>query len=87
MQARPGVPWIDSPVPYFSSHGYSELMASGLEYEITGKRIKVSIPKTVPKEEQQMILERLKQIGADGLIKFEMVVQQTQDVELIIVVE
>jgi hypothetical protein len=67
MNVRPGVPWINSPQPYFTSHGYSELLAYGLPYTIEGKTVKVIISKSLPEEKREEIILHLKTIAFDGL--------------------
>ena len=88
MFIRTGVPYIEPPAPYFSGHGYSELIASGLKHKINGKRVEVSIPKTMPPTERDFIIEKLKHLGFDGTIRFEAnYARETETVELLIVVE
>ena len=88
MNVRPGVPWVDPPFRYFSGHGYSELLASGLKYKINGKQVDVSIPMSILLEEREEIISRLKQIGFDGLVKLEKVYnKETNCIEITIEVE
>jgi len=71
MLVRKNVPWLEPPARHFTAHGYSELIASNLEYVICGKTVEVSIPKSIPFEEREIIINRLLKIGFDGIVSFE----------------
>lgn len=87
MHVRPGVPYVEAPDLCFTGNGYSELLASGFKFEIKGKRVDISIPKSIPFTERQIWLERFKQIGFDGVEQFDTAVGKTGDsVEVTIVV-
>lgn len=70
MNVRPGVAWIESPFPYFSSHGWSELQAMKLVHRVVGKKIEVEIPKSISPEDRATIISRLREIPFDGIEKF-----------------
>lgn len=73
MNLRSGVPYLDPPNPWFSGHGYSELMEMvrkhNLQHSIIGKRIEVMIPLSIPIEEREEMIDNLKSLGFDGLAR------------------
>jgi len=88
MNVRPGVPYIDPPAPYFTGNGYSELVAAGFPFTIVEKQIRVRVPKSVDSDVRDEFFERLKQIGFDGLVKYETNYDTSSDsVEILLVVE
>ena len=83
INVRPGVPWIDPPDPCFTGHAWSELVAAGLAYTQIGRKVTVNIPSTL--EDRDEIIKNMKQLGFNGLVKFE--TQNINNKMLIVAVE
>ena len=87
MHVRPGVLWVDAPERYITGHGWSELLHAeankDLSFTRDGKKFVVTISKATPKDKRREIEAFLRELGFDGLTKFE--INFTKDPENVII--